>query len=162
MGKKTAWVIVGIVFVLVYGWKYAAVTFFGPSDETLIRKALDEAIVASREGRPGGVMDFISDRFQVNSEMPGSRQVANFIKQSHPDITVGKAPPVISGDKATLLAPVEAKITVFGHDIDEKMDHVSLVFQREQGREWLLIPVKKWRLVQVVVPQNLTPSNFEP
>ncbi len=146
-----------VVFVAgLFGWKYLSVNVWGPTDQQMIDHALTEAVQASKEGRPGGVMDYLADRLKVNSDEFGSRQVANFIKDSHPDINIPKAPAIVSGDQARITAPVSVKVSYMGFNVDKTIDNVSLVFDRSEGHVWLFIPVKKWRLSQVLVPQDIT------
>lgn len=136
-------------------WKYLSLNVWGPSDQAMIDRALSESVQASKEGRPGGVMDYLADRLKVNSDEFGSRQVANFIKDSHPDIVIPRSPAVVSGDQARITTPVSVKASYLGFSIDRKIDNVSLIFQRSEAHEWLFIPVKKWRLSQVLVPQDV-------
>lgn len=146
----------GVVAVVLglFLWKYLSLNVWGPSDQTMIDHALTEAVQASKEGRPGGVMDYLADQFKVNNDEFGSRQVANFIKDSHPDITIPRSPAVVSGDQARITTPVSVKANYLGFSIDRKIDNVSLIFERSEGHEWLFIPVKKWRLSQVLLPQD--------
>lgn len=58
-GKKILLTTVGIVAALVVG-RIAIGLINQPDDKTLIMKALKEAQVASKEGKPGGVLDFLS------------------------------------------------------------------------------------------------------
>jgi len=150
-------IIVG-VFLAVFGIKYIAVTFFGPPDEVLVKEALDRAIVASREGRPGGVLENISSQLKLNSDMPSSGQIANFIKNNHPDVQVEKTDAIVNGDTARITSPIRVKVSFLGTNIDQRVDSVSMVFKREEAHEWLVIPVKAWRLDQVFLPETLTPS----
>ena len=80
MSRTAIWAILAIAIVGTFTWKYLSLNAFGPSDQKMIREALDQAVLASREGRPGGVMDYLSNKFAVNSESITSGQVANFIK----------------------------------------------------------------------------------
>lgn len=148
------------VILGLFVWKYVSTNFFGPPDQTLIRQALDRAILASKEGRPGGVMDFLADKFSVNSSEYGSRQIANFIKDGHPDVSVPDEPAIIADDKARITAPVRIKVSYLGFNLDQTVDNVSLVFERETGREWLFIPVPQWKLAQVQVPDDVIPTGY--
>ena len=67
--------VVGVVLLL-FGGKYVIATYFGPSDEALVKSALAEAVKASKEGRPGGVLDHITDHFKMNSDIPGNINIA--------------------------------------------------------------------------------------
>ncbi|HZH98180.1 MAG TPA: hypothetical protein VEX38_04350, partial [Fimbriimonadaceae bacterium] len=67
MVKKLG-IVVAVLAVVFLGMAYAAGVFGGPSDKEQIQTALDEAILASKEGRPGGVLDYLSQNFKVNEE----------------------------------------------------------------------------------------------
>ena len=157
---KALYLRLGIIGAILVAFlvKFIAVTFFGPSDEALVKQALDRAIVASREGRPGGVLESLTSKFKLNSDQPGGAQIANFIKENHPEVTVENYNPVISGDTARITSPVRVKVSFLGHDIDQRVDSVSMVFKRDDGHVWLVIPAKDWKLEQVFVPESLTPS----
>ena len=58
-GKKILGVTGGIVGLLLIG-KVGLGFLNQPDDKTLITEAIKEAQKASKEGRPGGVMDFLS------------------------------------------------------------------------------------------------------
>ncbi|MFX8820935.1 hypothetical protein ABTM55_19390, partial [Acinetobacter baumannii] len=85
------------------------VSFFGPSDENLIREAVTRSIEASREGRPGGVIDYISDRFAVNGDQPGTSAIARFIRESKPEVTIDSYKPLVNGDQALITTPVKVR-----------------------------------------------------
>ena len=146
------------VILAIFLIKFISVSFFGPSDDKLVREALDRAIVASREGRPGGVLESLTSHFKMNSDMPGGAQIANFIKDSHPDVTVENYDAIINGDTARITSPVRVKVSFMGHDFDQRVENVSMVFKREDGHVWLIIPARDWKLEQVFVPEELTPS----
>lgn len=148
--------IIGAV-VLLLGGKYAANTFFAPSDDELIRTALKDAITASKEGRPGGVMDFISDSFKINSTNIGGRQVADFIKNQKPDIKIDYHTPQFGNDIARMTSNAKVTIGGFGLSQDITLKDVTLDFKKEDARDFLLLPVKKWQLVAVHVSVDSLP-----
>jgi hypothetical protein len=155
---------IGVVIVLlaIVGLK-AVMTMNGPSDQVLVRQALTEAIKASKEGRAGGVMDYLSDQLKLNDQSPERRQIAEFIKNSHPDISVEHPDPVVrEGDgTAQINSPVAIKFSLpMGATIDKTIPNVTMKFEREDARTWLVIPTKQWRLVEVTVPQASIPADL--
>ena len=127
--------------------------FGGPSDRELIQIALKEAIQASREGRPGGVLDFISKRFEVNGEQYGTRDISKTIKDMKPDVEIERPEPAITGDSATITIPIRLSVTL--PTVSMNMSSVKLHFARENGTKWLIFPTKKWRMVRVEIPDDV-------
>ena len=133
------------------GFAFGFGLFGGKSDKELIKIALDEAITASKEGRPGGVLDFLSRKFEVNGQQYGSGDIAKTIKEMKPDVTIEKPDPTVNGDSATITSPVRLSVLTMGMNISE----VTITFARETGTKWLIFPTKKWRMVEVDVPDNV-------
>lgn len=124
-----------------------------PDDQKLIEAALAESVKASKEGRPGGVMDFLSDRLKINNTDPGSRtQIANFIRDSRPDVVVSNHRAVITGDEARIVSPVDVQMNFLGQMQNRHLSEVTLTFRKEEATEYLVIPTTKWRLVDVQIP----------
>lgn len=129
-------------------------------DVELIREALNESIQASREGRPGGVMELLSDSFRLNDESPQRRQIADFIKRSRPDVEIPRFDPVINGDVATAVTPVKVKASFLGQSMEQEFQNVKVTFNREAATRWLFFPTRKWRLTRVEVPLDQVPQGF--
>ena len=90
-----------------------------PDDQKLIREALAASIDASREGRPGGVMDKISEKFNINGMQPGSRwDIAKFIRDSKPEIVVENTTALVEGDTARITSPVQIKFAFLNQKWD--------------------------------------------
>jgi hypothetical protein len=146
-------IFIGILIVFVTGGQR--------SDEELIRLALAESIEASREGRPGGVMDHLSDQFMINEQSPGTRvQIAKFIRDSKPEVEVLDPNPVVHGDTAEIVSPVRIQVNYFAFSADETIPDVRLQFEREEGRRFVFFPARKWRLVHVQVPEGQVPMQM--
>jgi len=147
--------IVAAVLVVLVGIR-VIMSLNGPDDKTLVRQALAESIKASKEGRPGGVIDKISNKFTVNGEdrfSPG--QIMQFVKESRPDITVTRPEPIVLGDEARINSPVTLSATMpGGTEINKTLDNVTLVFEKEDSMTWLVIPSKQWRLKEVTLPED--------
>jgi tRNA/tmRNA/rRNA uracil-C5-methylase (TrmA/RlmC/RlmD family) len=153
--KKPILIAAGILVVLI-GIR-TIMTLGKPDDKQLVREALAESIAASKEGRPGGVMDKISDKLMVNNQQVASmRQIANWIRDAKPDVEVPKQDPVIVGDEAQITSPVRVKLSLpGGSGFDQTIQDVTLVFAKESATEWLIIPTTKWRLREVKLPENV-------
>jgi hypothetical protein len=149
--------IVAVILVVLVGVRVLMSLGGGGDDKKLVREALVESIKASKEGRPGGVMDKISDKLTVNSEQVASMgQISNWIKNSKPDIEVVQQDPVILGDEAQITSPVKVKLSLpGGNNFDRTIEGVTLVFAKESATEWLFIPTKKWRLREVKLPEDV-------
>jgi hypothetical protein len=155
MGNKTL-AVAGVVVAIFAGLLiFRALT--RPSDETLIQEALAESIKASREGRAGGVMDLLSQELRVNDIDPGTRaQIARMVREWKPDVEVVDPTPLVTGDEARIVSDVDLKIGFIGPKIERRIPEVTLLFRRETGREWLVLPADRWRLYRVFAPPEAT------
>ncbi|MCW5943087.1 MAG: hypothetical protein KIS66_12705 [Fimbriimonadaceae bacterium] len=156
----------GLVLLLVIG-VVAAVLRFGASsavsDRVLIDRALDEAILASKEGRPGGVLDLLSRNLEVNGEPIFQRgEIADFIKKQKPEVTIERAPLRLSedGKTAEMKAPVTMTLRLFTLEKSFTFREVTFRFAKEEATEYLVIPTKKWR-IQRVTASDFDPAQFE-
>jgi hypothetical protein len=157
MGKtKKTLLFLGVFLVLLVGGRVMVGMAHQESDKSLIQKALAESIKASREGRAGGVMDKLSSQLKFNGSDYGSagRDISRFIRDSRPDITVENDDPVISGDEGTIVSPVDLKLSMLGQSLDRHLKKVTMVFRKEDARDWLVIPVRKWKLAEVEVSES--------
>lgn len=149
------WVKFGFValVVIILGW---FVLKPGPNDKEQIQTALKNAIKAGKEGRPGGVMEYLSDSFRVNSVSyrPGGAQVADAIKRYKPDVTVDNTEPTINGGTATITSNIELSILTRSISVP----NVTFTFKKEDAHRWLVIPTKEWKLEGVSAPQDSVDS----
>lgn len=124
----------------------------GKSDAALIDEALQESLRAGREGRPGSVLEILSQKIEINDQPLLNRgMVANAIRDYKPNVTLDKTDLKIEGDKATMTG--HAKMTASGpFPVGFDVKNASLIFAKEQSRKWLIVPDKKWRLVDVDLP----------
>jgi hypothetical protein len=143
-------VIVGIVIVLLCA-KVAINIANKPDDPKLIQLALTEAIQASREGKPGGVMDLLSQNLKLNGTdvAANANQIRDFIRKQHPDITVDDPSPQITGNEARIVSPVQLDFGLIGK---RSVPDVTMIFRKEDATEYLIIPTRKWRLTEVMAP----------
>lgn len=122
-----------------------------PSDEEAIKRSLTEAIEASRMGKPGPVLDFVSRGIAVNSEsLEAARQeISNYIRMAKPDVEVVSMKPVITGDVATITSPLRLKLTLATVETPPITMNAKLTLRRESSRMWLVFPTTTWRLVAI-------------
>jgi len=148
--------------VLLLGLKFAINSFNRPTDEVLIQQALAASIEASRKGEPGGVIDMLSQQLKVNQQLaPDTSEIKRFIKASHPEVTLSNTRALVTGNEARIVSPVNLKFSFLGQTVNQPIDSVTLVFQKEEAREFLFLPVSKWRLIEVRMPENQVPTHEE-
>lgn len=157
-GQKILAVTFGLILVLVLG--RIAIGFINqPDDKTLIMTALKEAQKASKEGKPGGVLDLLSRDLEVNAqEASGFRgEAAKYIRNMKPDVEFQDADPQINGENARLETSAKMKIGMLGISREINIPQVTINLVKEESREWLLIPVKSWKITNIEVsPQAIT------
>lgn len=147
--------VLGIGALLIVIGVPALQVYPGPSERERISTALQESIRASKEGRPGGVLEYLTDQFRINEESPGTRnQIAKLIRDSRPEVTVDDPEPEIFGDQAKMVSTVRVKASFLGQSLDRQFDDVTLVFKREPARRYLVFPTHTWRLDQVFLPEG--------
>lgn len=132
---------------------YVGIGLFAPqpSDEALIQTALDEAIQASKEGRPGSVIDLLANDFAVNGERFSTGQIAERIRKMKPNIKFADRSPTISGDTANLRSSVALSLAI-GPSMS--IDNVEVIFEKRSATRMLLFPTKKWEVTDVNVPEE--------
>lgn len=145
-------VAVGTAVVLLVGL-IASGVFGGPSDRELIEEALTESITASREGRPGGVLEYLSKNFTVNNEQYGTRDIAKTIRDLKPNVELENRDPLIAGESATITSPVRLSVSL--PPVSYTVGQATLVFSKEESRKWLIFPAKQWRLTRVEIPEEV-------
>lgn len=151
----------------IVAWPYV----FGPSDQVLVRQALEASIEAGREGRPGGVLEHLSNSLRINDSIPGNRsQIAQVIRANRPEVTVMTPEPEVVGSDATIRSAISVKFGRAGEpgglmqalQLPEqtiRLSNVEIKFKKESATRWLVIPDRKWRIVSVEAP-NFDVSGF--
>ena len=150
-GTKILGVTGGIVAVLIVG-KIGLGFLHQPDDKTLILDAIKEAQRAGREGRPGGVLDFLSyNDFKVNdTDATGARKdIADRIKNLKPDIQFNTLEPVITGENARIESSATVNIAVGPFKKDVPISNVVINLKKEIDREWFIIPKKTWKITEI-------------
>lgn len=128
-----------------------------PNDETQILNALEEMRVASIEGRPGGVLEYISDSIQlpVGTEdqwfgRSPKAEIARFLRQAEIRSVEIKEPKVeVYGELAQVTCSVTADLSypMIG-DASLAFDDVVIEFRREESRRLFVVPDSTWRVVR--------------
>ncbi len=133
-------------------------------DKALIKRALADSVLASREGRPGGVMDKLSDNLKYNDQSVGgsARDIARYIRTSRPDITVENINPVVTGDEATIISPVTLKVNLLGNPLERRLKDVTIIFRKENDKDFLIIPATRWKLAEVRVSSTSVEDLIQP
>ena len=156
-----AYGVLALVLGLLIGFRVVSVAMGQKDDATMIQESLRQSLEASRKGESGSVLDLLSSSIKVNGEEQNDarRQVADFIRKQKPAITVANQTPIVTGDEASITSPVTitASIPLLGDQTFDLKD-VVLTFQKETAREYLVIPVKKWRLTGVTAPPDALSS----
>jgi hypothetical protein len=152
MNKKVVGVGIALLLALVgvrVGMDYSS----RQDDRQLIRQALTNATESSKSGQPGGALDLLSKNLTMNSEsMPVDRQtVAKFIRDQKPVVDVDKVEPQIIGEEGRVVTPVSLSLGIFG---ERTLPNVTMIFAKEDDRLYGIIPVKKWRMTEIRVPQE--------
>lgn len=158
--KRSAWIAIVVAA--------AVLTFFGfrgPSDRELIDQAITESAKAGREGRAGGVLEYLSKSLKVNQvEYSGTRfDISRFVRDSHPDVQLKNQTVEVdeSGGKATVTASATVSVTLLGlSEMSRDIDKVEIRLEREDTRKWLIFPARIWRIVSVDAPNVDVPSLF--
>ncbi len=152
---KRAYGILALVLLVVVGFRVVSLLSGQKDDATMIRESLRQSLEASRKGEPGGVLEAVSNSIKVNGEDQGGNggMIAKYIKNQKPNIEVTNPNPIVTGDEASITSPVRIKISVpVMGDHTVTMKDVVMTFHKETGREYLIFPVKKWRLSEVSAP----------
>ncbi len=153
-GKKILGITGGIVALLVVG-KVGLTLIRQPDDMTLIKEAILEAQKAGREGRPGGVLDFLDPNLTINDTVvTGSqRQIADKIKSLKPDIQFTKIEPIITGDNARIETPATVKIVFGPMSKDIPIENTVINLKKTEDRQWVIFPKKSWKITDIRVSE---------
>ena len=126
-----------------------------PSDQEVIEETLMEAVEASKDGRSGGVLEHLSRSFSFNGQPIAERgEIAKVIRISKPDVAVTPTVPIIEGDTATMKVDVRFNMAFQMYSLDERIENVEVVFERQAGTRWLFFPYPKWKIVEVNLPDQ--------
>jgi hypothetical protein len=153
-GRKILGVTGGVVGLLIIG-KIGLGFLNQPDDKTLITAAIKEAQSAGKEGRPGGVLEFLDlGQLKVN-DMAASgtgRDISNYIKNQKPDIEFTKIEPIVTGEDARLESPATVKIGIAMLSKTVTLPNVVVNLKKVEDREWFIIPRKSWKITEIRAP----------
>jgi hypothetical protein len=127
-------------------------TFGRPTtDAQLIDEALERSLRDSKEGKPGSALDLLSKRFSINQNELGydRASIADYIRKAKPDIEVPERHTRVFGDEARVTSPVNLRMEPLG---ERAIPEVTMIFQRQDDRAYGIIPVRRWKLVDVRIP----------
>ena len=161
MGKTNKALVAVVLAIVLFACVRVAISIVNkPDDPKLIQEALTDAIRASREGRPGGVVELFSDNLKLNNVNVGGneRQVMDFIQKQKPDIVFADTHAQITGSEARIVSPVSLDLGILGK---RNLKEVTLIFKKESSTDFLIIPTTKWRLVEVRAPESAVSDLFE-
>ncbi len=144
--------------IVIVGGRYIYGAMNKPDDKTLIQQALAEAIKASKEGRPGSVIDKLVDNFTVNGTETSKRQIADFVKNNHPEVDIKDTDPLVSGDTAQITSDVAVKVQFLGNQQGLTFKDAQILFKKESAMDWLIFPTTKWSLSAVRVKEEDMPN----
>lgn len=124
-----------------------------PSDEELIREAIKESTLASREGRSGGVLEYLSKSISFNGMPVSDRaEISKYVRLSKPEVTFGAFEPQIEGKTASVKANVAVKIDYLGLNLDQTIPGVEVRLAKETTYRWVFVPAARWRITDVSAP----------
>jgi hypothetical protein len=152
-GKKILGVTAVVVAVLFAG-RVGIAFLTQPDDKTLIKEAIAECAKASREGRAGGVLDFLSKNMTLNeNEVSGNRsEVSKYISNMKPDVEFTSIEPNVFGDEAKVESPAKFTLSLLSFEKTFDIPKVTVSLKKEEERTWFLVPTKKWRITNIQVP----------
>ena len=150
MKPKTLITIFCIVGLL--GGAFAKMWLDVPSDQELIRETLAEATRNGKEGKPGGVLDYLSGGFKIGDYEPDSADISAFIKTQKPEVTVLEPNPVIRGEVAEIISPVEVRFGIGNIGAAQTIEGVRVVLHKESGMRYGIFPTPRWKIVEVTTP----------
>jgi hypothetical protein len=154
--NKTGKILIGIALaaIVLLALRVVPGLLNPPSDDVLVRQALQESIDASRDGRPGGVLDVLSEQFRINEMEPTRRQVMQAVRDNRPEVEVPDQRVLVTGDEARIVSPITVTIRRGPFSMDRTIPEVTILFRREDDTQWLLIPRRRWKLAEVQVPEG--------
>ncbi|MCG9894437.1 MAG: hypothetical protein MH204_03030 [Fimbriimonadaceae bacterium] len=126
----------------------------------MIDAALEEAVQASREGRPFGVLEHMAGNFQFNGQAAGDRSdIIRYVRTLKPDVKIQDRRLTLDGDSATWTTPVKI---VFGDSESGvggtfEIPDVKIHFRRSFGTRMTFFPYSSWKMERVDAPNFLPP-----
>ncbi|MCW5938294.1 MAG: hypothetical protein KF884_07915 [Fimbriimonadaceae bacterium] len=124
----------------------------GPSDQEAITQAVADAVRASREGQPGGVLEHLSRSLTYNDVPVSERgELAKFIRDSRPQVVFDSTRALIEGDRAVIQTGAQIDLRLGPVPLSQRIDKVKIVLGKETGFRFLVVPTPKWRIQNIEV-----------
>ena len=151
--NRNLWGVVVVLVLLVAGRVLVGLSA-QRNDRAEILQALRDSIQAGKEGKAGSVLDKLSGQFKYNDQdARGSLgDISRFVREQRPDVTVKNPNPIISGDQARITSDVDLSLSLLGQSQSMSLKNVVIVFQRETGTIWGVIPAQQWHISEVRAP----------
>lgn len=124
-----------------------------PGDEAQIREAIETMREASLAGRPGGVLEYLSDSFQsewTEGDFEGfvnpKAEVGRFLRQARVTrIQLSDLEIQVEGDKAQVTCSMDADFELASMKNSYK-GPLQLVMKREPTKRLFIIPDPTWKV----------------
>lgn len=146
---KNKSVLIAVFSLGLLGGIFAKVWFDVPSDPVLIEEALREATKNGKEGKPGGVLDYLAGGFKIGGFEPNAADVSDFVRNQKPEVTILEPRPIIRGDVAEIVSPVEIKFGIGNLGTSQKVNDVRVILHKESGFRYGIFPCPRWKIVEV-------------
>ena len=133
-----------------------------PTDEQLIRRAIDQSVQASREGKPNPVLDNLTRTFTWNGQTVGLNrsEVSRYVRLGKPEIDLGHYKPEINGEEARVVTDAHIKIEFQSLKFDQTVPGIEIKLKREMGTRWLVFPSARWKIYEVTAPDLASIPNL--
>jgi len=152
MKPKT--LILATCLIGILGGIFAKMWLDVPSDQSLIAETLRDATRSGKEGQAGGVLEALSTGFKVGDFEPSGGEIADFVKNQKPEVTILTPTPVIRGDLAEVVSSVRIKFGVGNIGASHTVNDVRIVLQKEAGLRYGVFPTPRWRIIKVSAPNS--------
>ena len=152
--RRTGLILLGLALILLIG-RIGLGFLRAPDDAGLIREALNETTKAAREGRPGGVLDYLSAEASLNGQKaPDVRGIADSIRRYSPDVKLNSTDATIAGNEARVVTAGEVSFGILNARATVPLNRVTITLTKEEDRDFLIIPTHRWRVTKVEVPEQ--------
>lgn len=152
--RRVGLILLGLALVLLVG-RVGLGFLRAPDDAQLIREALAEATKAAREGRPGGVLENISQEVSLNGQSYGgsvnTREIADRIRKASPDLQLKNTNATVTGDEARVVTPASLSLGFLNARISIPFEKVTITLKKEEDRDFLIIPTHRWRVTGIEI-----------
>ncbi len=152
--KRSTWIAIAGAVVLLAAlmvmWRIAT-TPVPPEDEQ-IRTRLEEVRLAIEQRDVNGIMDAVSSDFDAFGYSPERLRIeiaSAFRRGVKPHVRYTNPVVIVIGKEATVSMQVEVWWEDMGQVSRHEPTDIRLTLRKEPARKWLVIPIEKWRVVNV-------------